>query len=241
MIINERPIPRSWRTGIALVLALVLGGCATTGTQRGPAEWDGLVRQPNTRLDAVFLRPDVEFPAVRNIMLNPAQVHFAGNWDPNRRGRGPGSRLNAEDVAAIKTNLAATFEEIFREELAAGGYTLVTEPGPDTLLVVPAIVDLYIVAPDTMSAGRSRTYTANSGRMTLVVEARDGITGELLARVVDSRSGRGSGTMTVTNRVTNTADARRAIRIWAQALRNGLDALYAANSANAAGAGDAGT
>ena len=32
--------------------------------------------------------------------------------------------------------------------------------------------------------------------------------------------------MTVTNRATNTADARRIIRIWAQALRNGLDSLY---------------
>jgi hypothetical protein len=32
--------------------------------------------------------------------------------------------------------------------------------------------------------------------------------------------------MTVTNRATNTADARRAIRIWAQALLRGLDSLY---------------
>jgi hypothetical protein len=29
-----------------------------------------------------------------------------------------------------------------------------------------------------------------------------------------------------TNRVTNTADARRVIRIWATALRQGLDELY---------------
>jgi hypothetical protein len=62
--------------------------------------------------------------------------------------------------------------------------------------------------------------------MTLVLELRDSITGEILARVVDTRSGRNSGMMTITNRVTNTADARRAIRIWAQALRNGLDSLY---------------
>jgi len=40
-----------------------------------------------------------------------------------------------------------------------------------------------------------------------------------LARVVDTRSGRSFGTMQITNRVTNNADARRGIRIWAQALR----------------------
>jgi hypothetical protein len=62
--------------------------------------------------------------------------------------------------------------------------------------------------------------------MTLVAELRDSITGETLARAVDTRSGRGTGTFMVTNSVTNTADARRAIRIWAQSIRNGLDSLY---------------
>lgn len=208
----------------AALAAIVVAGCATT--QRGPAEWDGLVRQPNTRLDAVFLKPDAEIPSYANIILAPAAVQFARNWDPNRGGRSNSRNLDTADVVAIKDNLAATFAEIFREELTAGGYQIVTEPGPDTLLVVPALIDIYITAPDTMSPGRSRTYTANSGRMTLVLEIRDSVTGETLARVVDGRSGRTSGVMTVTNRATNTADARRAIRIWAQALRNGLDSLY---------------
>ena len=208
---------------VALV-ALALTGCAST--QRGPAEWDGLVRQPNTRLDAVFLKPDAEIPSYANIILAPASVQFARNWDPNRGGRSMSRRLDTADVVAIKDNLAATLAEIFKEELTAGGYQVVTEPGPDTLLVIPAIIDLYMTAPDTMSPGRTRTYTANSGRMTLVLEIRDSVTGETLARVVDARGGRTSGVMTVTNRATNTADARRAIRIWAQALRNGLDSLY---------------
>jgi hypothetical protein len=43
---------------------------------------------------------------------------------------------------------------------------------------------------------------------------------------VDSQSGRNIGVMTIANRTTNTADARRAITTWAQALRRGLDSLY---------------
>ena len=207
----------------AALAAIVLAGCATT--QPGPAEWDGLVRQPNTRLGAVFVQPDAEIQCYATVLLAPAPVQFARNWDPNRGGRSTSRRLDASDIAAIKNDLATMMEEIFREELVAGGYQVVTEPGPDTLLVIPAIVDLYITAPDTMSAGRSRTYTANSGRMTLVLELRDSVTGETLARVVDSQSGRSSGTWWITNRVTNTADARRAIRTWAQALRSGLDSL----------------
>jgi hypothetical protein len=62
--------------------------------------------------------------------------------------------------------------------------------------------------------------------MTLVAELRDSVTGEILARAVDGRSGRNTGMWTVTNRVTNTADARRAIRVWARALRDALDEVY---------------
>jgi hypothetical protein len=43
---------------------------------------------------------------------------------------------------------------------------------------------------------------------------------------VDSRSARTTGTMSITNRVTNTADARRAMSVWATALRQALDDLY---------------
>jgi hypothetical protein len=209
---------------VAALAAIVVAGCATP--QRGPTEWDGLVRQPNTRLDAVFLQPDAEIPSYTSIILAPASVQFARNWDPNRGGRGMSRRLDAGDMTAIKDGLATMLGDIFREELVAGGYQIVTEPGPDTLLVIPAIVDLYITAPDTMGPGRSRTYTANSGRMTLVLELRDSITGETLARVVDGQSGRNFGIMTITNRATNTADARRAMRTWAQALRSGLDGLH---------------
>ena len=40
-----------------------------------------------------------------------------------------------------------------------------------------------------MTAGRTQTYTMNAGRMTLVMELRDGPTGQLLARVVDRHVG----------------------------------------------------
>jgi hypothetical protein len=211
---------------VLLVLcAAALAGCASSRTST-PEEWDGLVLRPGTRLGAVFVKPDAEIPAYRNVLLDPVQVTFARNWDPNRGGRSQIGRLNAADIAAIQAGLAEQFREIFREELARGGYQLVDEAGPDTLRVTAAIVDLYVTAPDTMTAGRSRTYTANSGRMTLVAELRDSTTGEILARAVDARSARTTGTVEFTNRVTNTADARRVIRIWARALRQGLDELY---------------
>ena len=212
---------------VVILAGTFLAGCASTGPAQ-TTEWDGLVRQPNARIGAVFVRPDGQeaIGAFRSVIIDPVSVSFASDFDPGRGSRSLARRLDSNDLLAIKTNLAAEFQEIFREELASGGYEMVAQPGPETLQVSAAIIDLFITAPDTMTAGRTRTYTASTGRMTLVLELRDSVTGEILARAVDTRTGRGTGSWNITNRVTNTADARRAIRVWATALREGLDELY---------------
>jgi len=213
-----------------LSLLLALGAMTLTAcASRAPSvtEWDGLVLQPDTRLAAVFVKPGADIAAFTSVLLDPVQIRFASEWSRTRSGRNPSNRLSSADVAALESGLADLFRETFRAELARGGYALVDVAGPDTLRVSPAIIDLYVTAPATNSAGRSRTYTASSGRMTLVAELRDSVTNEILARAVDSRSGRGgAGMMTWTNSVTNTADARRAINTWARALRRGLDGVY---------------
>ncbi|HSN72312.1 MAG TPA: DUF3313 family protein [Steroidobacteraceae bacterium] len=203
-------------------LAVFVAGCAT----QGPAEsWDGLVLRPESRLDAVYVQPGVDFPAYRSVIIDPLEVSFDKNWDPNRDVRSVSRQLDERDIEAIRTGLAELFLEVFREELAKGGYSVVSTPGPETLHILPAVTDLYINAPDRMEPGRTTTYTTETGRMTLVAELRDSVSGDVLARVVDRQQSRDSGMMQVTNRVTNTADARRAIGVWARALREGLDEL----------------
>jgi hypothetical protein len=117
-------------------------------------------------------------------------------------------------------------QEVFTEELVKHGYTLVDTPAEDTLHVRTAIIDLYVNAPDNSDPGITRTYTTSSGSMTLVLEARDGPTGQLLARVVDGRSdGSPGGTFQWTNRATNTQAARQILQAWAKKLRESLDRL----------------
>jgi hypothetical protein len=113
--------------------------------------------------------------------------------------------------------------ERFTRELTAGGYQVTDVPADDTIRVSPAIINLYITAPDKMSAGISRTYTTNAGEMTLDMEVHDSITGELLARVVDKQRALDTGRMQWTTSVSNAADAQRAVDVWAKQLRDGLD------------------
>ena len=67
--------------------------------------------------------------------------------------------------------------EVFTEAYKKAGLEAVTAPGADVLRLRPGVVDLYIVAPDNMSAGRSRTYTMEAGQATLFLEVRDSTTG----------------------------------------------------------------
>lgn len=157
--------------------------------------------------------------------LDPAQVAFDRSRDPDTPGRPLSSRRSARDVREIEDGLAAMLNRSLAGELRRGGYGIVTEDAADVLHVTPSIVDLYVDAPDTKSPGMSRTYSMEAGRMTLVAEARDSVTGQLLARVVDTKQGTDTGRLQWANGVTNGAEARRALSRWARALRTGLDAV----------------
>jgi hypothetical protein len=91
----------------------------------------------------------------------------------------------------------------------------------------PAIIDLDVTAPDTMSAGRSYTLSQSAGSMTLYIELYDSVTSQLLGKAIDQRSDPGmAGTIQWRNRVTNKAEADRILRRWAKALRERLDDVH---------------
>lgn len=83
--------------------------------------------------------------------------------------------------------------------------------------------DIEKIRADMATAGRSYTFTVNAGRMTLVMELRDGPTAQLLARVVDRYVGRDNGYMSISNGVANSAEFRRAVQGWADRLVKALD------------------
>ena len=206
-------------------LTMTLLAATTALADKPPQTWDGLELTKKKGLDLVYVRPNVEFKAYRNVSIDGLEVAFDKNWDPNDSATRSSRRMSTADIEKIRTDMATEFRKVFVEELGKGGYAVVDKPGDDTLRVSPGLADVYINAPDRMEAGRVTTYTTDAGRMTLVMELRDGPTDQLLARVIDQKVGNSTGFAQVTNSVTNSADFRRMVRSWAQRLVKALDTV----------------
>jgi len=212
---------------IAAASLLLLTGAALADEL--PESWDGLVEVKAKRMDAVYLLPGADFRPYTRLMIDPTQVAFQKDWlkEQNRERVSPSRRVTESDAAEILAAARSNFDDIFREAFEKAGYTVVTAPGPDVLRVATAVVNLYLNAPDTMSPGRSRTYTANAGEATLVIEVRDSSTGALLGRVLDRRETNESGYAQLSNSVTNLADFRALFKQWAGTAAKGLEELKA--------------
>jgi Protein of unknown function (DUF3313) len=214
------------RTVLPLCAAVVIIACAAPGTPIDQVSTeDGLQRMEVKGVDAVYRKPEADVSKYDKLLLRPITVAFRKDWDPTKDSAL--YSMHPPDREKIKTGLAENFAEVFTQELTKGGYQVVTEPAPDVLELQAAIIDLYINAPDVsmQTAGRVRTYSVDAGEMTLVAELRDSITGELVARAYDHKSGTNTGLMQPANQVWNTAEARRAMQTWARVLVQRLDAV----------------
>ncbi len=204
--------------GIALLLGLTT---ACESTKPAPAvTHDGLHRVAGAKMQNAYLKPGEDFSQYTRVRLLDCYVAFKKNWKMGR------ARMTTRDMENIKQSLAEEFRKVFVEELEQGGYPVVEESDQDVLLLRPAIIDLDVVAPDTMSAGRSESFARSAGAMTLYVELYDSVSGEILARAIDREASRFGGGVTWANRGTNVREARKMLKHWADLLRRKLDEVH---------------
>jgi hypothetical protein len=186
---------------------------------------DGLVLQKDTRLEAVYLRPGVDFSVYNKVALLDCAVAFRKDWQKDRTAN-RSFRVSKEDMDDIRARLAGEFRKVFVTELQDGGYQVVEQGAADVLVLRPAIINLDVVAPVDDFAGRGATFSTSAGQMTLYLEVYDSVTSEILARVVDTQGGRDTGAIQMQGGVTNKAEASRILKKWAKILRNALDVAH---------------
>jgi len=209
-----------------LATALLVGSIGTVFAEDLPESWDGLVEVKSKKMDAAYLMPGADFRPYTKVMIDKTQVAFRKDWlkDQNSQ-RSMSHKVSDEDATKILTAAQENFDDIFVEAFTKAGNDVVTTPGADVLRISTAVVNLYVNAPDVMSAGRSRSYTTEAGEATLVIEVRDSLTGALMGRVLDRRATR-SGAQVATS-VTNTSDFRALFKQWAGVTTAGLANLKA--------------
>lgn len=190
---------------------------------------EGLQLIKDSNLALVYAEPGIDLRQYSKINLDDAYIAFRKNWQRDQNRHHP-QKVNAKDMARMKAELSSLFREVFSRTLLEGGYELVTERAEDVLLIKPAIINLDVVAPDTMDANRGNSYSETAGEMTLYLELYDSVTDDLIAKALDRKTDRQTGYIQWQNRITNRAAANRILQVWANVLKKGLDQAMGVNS-----------
>ena len=209
----------------AAALGLLLQGCAplTPAFQTGPnaeVTHDGLTRVDNTRLQAVWLRPDIDLTPYTGMILENAGVEF-------RPTRANGGTDNAYPLTETdKERFVELVSEEFRSALSESErFEIVTAPGPDVLLVRGSLLDVISSVPPRES-GRTEAFLRQVGEATLVIEVYDSQSGAILARAAERRAAEDlSGRPTRVYTGQGWELVRDLARLWARTFREGLEEL----------------
>jgi len=226
---------RKMKRPVLIAATVMLAACAGEPTiQSGPdaeKSFDGLVKIENSRFVNAWADPDVDFASYDKILIGNAEFEFRAVKERARTATNNRSNqrefwISDED----KQKLVDTVTAIFLEELQnSRNFTIVEEAGPAVLIIVGALHDIVSRVPPEMM-GRGEVFLTSVGEATLVLEARDSLSGETIYRAVNRSSfepmGGGVNNPIRSNSVTTWAEVRRWARRWAARLVEGLDSIH---------------
>jgi hypothetical protein len=221
---------QTFKLGLIAVAASVIMGCNSTNpTNAAEVSPEGMELSVSTRSTVAYKKEGVDFSEYDKVQILPSAVAFKKNWkrDFNRDQSSLSTRVSDKDVLRIKTSVAELFDEVFKDEFGKDAkFPIVDEISSNTLVIRPAVIDLDVTAPDVRSSTNVKTFASDAGQATLFLELYDGVSGEILARILVASVAGDNGYNQWATRVSNRADAKRMIRKWAKALRTKYDEAH---------------
>jgi hypothetical protein len=188
---------------------------------------DGLTRVDKSVMDMAWVKADLDLRGYKKVWLVGAEIQYravdakGGYYRP---GRDSQTEFPISDEG--KAMLREIIGEAFRKEIGKSTrYELTDKAGPDTLLVVGTLIDVVSKTPPDDAPGRYDVYLSSVGEATLVLELRDSISQEVLARVADRRAAEQAGFAVKANTVTVWSEVRRLAGSWAILLKKRLDTV----------------
>jgi len=175
----------------------------------------GLVAVQSRNLDELYLRPNADLAAYRKVLIDPVRAEVRSDWQRNLNTTRNVSRwVGPDDARRMAAEAAASLESTLAETYKARGYEIAAAPEPGVLRLSASITDLYVNAPDRYSAWTTKTFTRDAGQATLVLEARDAVSGTLLARVVHHGTAREISRINAASDVSNRFWFETLFRRW---------------------------
>jgi hypothetical protein len=192
--------------------------------------YDGMVPVRESGLKEAWIKLDIDLSRYEKMVLLPVEVQFRAVRPAALSAVGRSQDREFPLSPADQKRLVDTVTEVFREELAKSRHlALVTEPGPDVLLVRTSLLDIVSKVPPEPSA-RYELFLDEVGEATLVLELQDAQSGETRARAVDRRAADPvDSTGTNVSRVTSVeawTEVRRVARRWASTVTQRIDQLH---------------
>jgi len=192
--------------------------------------FDGMVPEKKGLLKLSWVDPDIDFSVYTKVI--PGEAYF--EFRAVKKSSGLAARSSNKREFWIsdkdKQKLIDTVSDIFEEEIAKSKhFTVVEEPGPDTLIIRGGLLDIISkVPPDLMGSGQ--IYLTSVAEATLVIEVVDSLSGEVIYRAVERRAAQRPGQTAMSaipaNTVTTWAEVKRWAQRWGRKLREGLDAIH---------------
>jgi len=172
---------------LSIVCLAVIGGAACAADPQTPSQAaaEGLAAVHSMQLDELYLRPNADIAAYRKVLIDPVRAEVSSDWQRNLNySRNVSRWVGPDDVKRVAADAASSLKSVIAQIYKERGYEIAAAPEPGVLRLTASIADLYVYAPDRYSAWTVKTFTRDAGQATLLLEARDAVTGTLLARVM---------------------------------------------------------
>ena len=210
---------------VALATSTVLAAPRLATGPDAEVTFDGLHRVEKTTMAMAWVKPTINLSGYTKMMVAGAGISYKTVEDADGHwwvGRSNQSEFPISEEA--KQRLQTEFTEAFLREIERSDrYEIVTVPGPATLLLVGGLLDVVSnVPPVDECVGRCDVYLTEVGEATLVLELRDSVTNEVLARAADRRIAESAFPIEA-NRVTVWPEVRRLAQTWARIIRRRLE------------------
>ena len=220
------------KNAVFVVMALVMAGCASAPptVQTGPdaeVSYDGLHLVDNSVFKMAWADPDADWARYNKFIPGGAVYEFRAVKKGSSTARATSSQSEFWIDDKSRAKLEEETKNIFTEELAKSTRFTVTDArAADALIIRGALHDIVSNVPSTANtAGRSEVYLSSVGEATLILEAVDSLSGEVIFRAVERRAAAPSTGGVRANSVTTWSEVRRMVRRWATTLQKGMDSL----------------